>query len=269
MKHILPISLFALSASMLASCQKVIDVKLKDSDKKYVIEAIITDQQGSGKVTLAQTKNFNASNTPDYVSGATIKITDNNTGASSTLAESSPGIYEGCTVAGISGHIYALSVVKDGQTFTATSTMPQRVNLDTLYMTKENVFGGTWNLANIEFRDPVGVGNSYRAKQYVNGKQTNQIFITNDEYTDGKKMFAKLYMDPGTEDKDKVKSGDSVMIEMQCIDPMVYKYWFSMQQSATGNSQSGAPANPVTNITGGALGYFSAQTTQTKVVVTP
>lgn len=269
MKYILAISLFALSASVLTSCQKVIDVKLKDSDKKYVVEAIITDEPGSGRVVLSQTKNFNASNTPDYVSGATVKITDNTTGAFSVLTESSPGIYEGCTVAGVCGHTYALSIAKGSELFTSTSTMPQKVNLDTLYVTNENVFGDTWNLANIEFKDPAGLGNCYRAKQYVNGKQTNQIFITNDEYTDGKKMFAKLYMDPSVEDKDKVKSGDSLLIEMQCMDAAVYQYWFSMQQSATGNAQSAAPANPVTNITGGALGYFSAQTTQRKAVVAP
>ena len=269
MKNIISISLFLLSGAILTSCTKVIDVKLKDADKKYVIEATITDVPGSGKVTVTQTKNFSDNNVPLYVSGAAVTITDNTTGAIATLTESSSGIYDGCTVAGISGHSYSLKVIKDGNTFTSTCVMPQRINLDTLYMTSENVFGSTWNLANIQFRDPAGIGNCYRAKQYVNGKATKDIFVTNDDYSDGKDMFAKLYMDPGGDDEKKIKSGDSIRIDMMCIDPAIYKYWFSMQQSATGSNQSAAPANPVTNIQGGALGYFSAQTLQSKAVATP
>ncbi|HKZ66576.1 MAG TPA: hypothetical protein VJ111_09490, partial [Chitinophagaceae bacterium] len=66
-----------------------------------------------------------------------------------------------------------------------------------------------------------------------------------------------------------IKSGDTVKLDMLCIDPAVYKYWYSVNQSATGNSQSASPANPVSNISGGALGYFSAHTIQTKTLLVP
>jgi len=51
---------------------------------------------------------------------------------------------------------------------------------------------------------------------------------------------------------------------MICNDAAVYKYWYSLNDGATGTGQSASPANPVTNISGGALGYFSAQTVRTK-----
>ena len=54
---------------------------------------------------------------------------------------------------------------------------------------------------------------------------------------------------------------------MQNIDPVVYKYWFSLSQNATGETQSASPANPVSNIKGGALGYFSAHTISTKSII--
>ena len=269
MKNILLPLLFVLSAIILGSCTKVIDVKLKDADKKYVVEGMVTDQPGSGKIILSQTKNFSDNNAPGMVSGAVVTITDNNTGTVTAMTETTPGNYTDATLTGISGHTYALRITTGGSTFTSVSTMPVNVHLDTLYMTNENVFGSNWNLANIEFRDPAGTGNCYRARQFVNGKKSKDIFITNDDYTDGKLMFAKLYMDPGGDDENKIKSGDAVTVEMTCIDPSVYKYWFSLQQSATGNSQSAAPANPVTNIEGGALGYFSAHTLQSRSVTTP
>jgi hypothetical protein len=49
---------------------------------------------------------------------------------------------------------------------------------------------------------------------------------------------------------------------MYCIDKNVYNYFFSLLQ-VTGNNggfQSASPDNPITNISGGALGYFSAHT---------
>jgi hypothetical protein len=56
---------------------------------------------------------------------------------------------------------------------------------------------------------------------------------------------------------------------MMCIENAVFKYWFSLNQSATGNSQSASPANAVSNISGGALGYFSAHTVETREIVAP
>lgn len=56
---------------------------------------------------------------------------------------------------------------------------------------------------------------------------------------------------------------------MLCISPEVYKYWYSLNAGATGGNNAASPANPVSNISGGALGYFSAQTAQTKYIDVP
>jgi len=53
------------------------------------------------------------------------------------------------------------------------------------------------------------------------------------------------------------------------IDYPVYKYFFSLENSATGENQSATPANPVSNIKGGALGYFSVQTIQSREIKVP
>jgi hypothetical protein len=58
---------------------------------------------------------------------------------------------------------------------------------------------------------------------------------------------------------------DSVTIEMHCIDKPVYDYYYSL-----GNRDNSAtPANPVSNIVGGALGYFSAHTVRKTTAVVP
>ena len=40
-----------------ASCEKVVDLKLNDAEKKYVIEAKISDKPGSCKVLFSKSKN--------------------------------------------------------------------------------------------------------------------------------------------------------------------------------------------------------------------
>lgn len=269
MKNIVTAAIIAISASMITSCTKVIDVKLNDAAKKYVIDAAITDVPGTSSIKITQTRKFSDDNTYPGVSGAVVTITDKTTGVETTLAETSQGVYSTPTLIGTPGDSYAMKVVVGGETFTAESTMPIRVPLDTVYLTNDNIFGKTWKLANLEFDDPAGRGNAYRFKQYVNGVQIKQIFGTNDDLVDGRHVVSKLYIDPGVVDNYDLKSGDNVTIDFMCIDQAAYKYWFSLYMSATGNNQSAAPANPVTNITGGALGCFSAYTSQTKTVIVP
>ncbi len=63
----------------------------------------------------------------------------------------------------------------------------------------------------------------------------------------------------------QIKSGRLVQVEMRCIDPASYLYFYSLSQTVGGGPGGGAtPANPPTNIQGeGVLGIFEAYTTQT------
>ena len=192
-------------------------------------------------------------------------------GNRTTFTETTTGKYTAPSFTGVAGKTYSLEVKLNGQTFTAKSTMPQKINLDTLFISDEILFGETRKLVNISYQDPPGKGNCYRYVQYINDKKSKPIFTNNDDYIDGKYVETKLWylVDEDENPQEEIKTGNTVKVDLLCIDQAVYKYWYSVFQSATGNSQSASPANPVTNISGGALGYFSAHTTQTKSVVVP
>ncbi|MEO5563964.1 MAG: DUF4249 domain-containing protein [Chitinophagaceae bacterium] len=253
----------------ITSCEKVIDINLNEAEKKYVIEGVVTDMAGTARVKISQTKNFDENNSFPTVSGAIVSIKET-PGVTYGLTETSPGIYESAMLSGTSGRDYTLTVNVGGQTFTAASKMPAKVNLDSIFITDEFIFTSTRKIANAVFDDPIGLGNSYRFVQYVNGIKENQTLIRNDDYSDGKLIVNKLfYFSDDDESKRNIKSGDNVMIDMLCIDPAIYKYWFSLDRSSIGGSGQATPSNPVTNLKGGALGYFSAQTLQTKTLVVP
>jgi hypothetical protein len=262
--------IMALCAWMLlsfSSCEKVIDLELKDSDIKYVVEGVITNEPGVCKVNITKSKPFYEDNQFATVSGAVVKVKDNGQGVS--LVESQPGLYQTTAINGTPGHIYELSVSIDNQTFTAACTMPQPVSLDTLY-----VGPGPFNqfkFATVGYNDPAGKKNNYRFVQYLNGAKDPTIFWENDEFTNGMEML--LLLDTGVDKQDdprNIESGDEVTVEMLGLDEVIYKYWYSLRTGGgDGSVNSAAPANPVTNIMGGALGYFSTHTIDRRTVIAP
>lgn len=263
--------LISLAIFVLPACQKVIHLHLKSSDQPYVIEGVITDQPGTCRVLISRVKPFEDDNTFQGVSGAEVSLSDDG-GDTVMLVETGAGVYENSSRVGVAGHTYSLQVRVGGEHFTASSTMPSKVQLDSAYVEEEDFFGETTKQLNVIYRDPAGQSNYYKFVEFVNRRQVQQQFVTDDQLTDGKKVISTLrYFDDKDNKNDvpAIKTGDTLRVDMQCIDAAVYKYWYSLESSATGSSQSASPANPVSNIQGGALGIFSAHTLQQKQVIAP
>jgi hypothetical protein len=95
----------------------------------------------------------------------------------------------------------------------------------------------------------------------VNGRQVDRTFSFNDRLSDGKYFRLRLFNDS------TINPGDQVRVEMHCVDNAVWQYFNTLGQAKGNNSQSITPANPVSNISNNALGYFSAQTIVVKEAV--
>lgn len=246
----------------LAGCTKVIDLKTRNTTPQYVVEGNVTDQAGPYTISLSTNSDLNSVYAFNGVSGAVVTVKDE-MGFSEVLAEVSAGVYETNSMAGVEGRTYFLDIVSGSHHFTAQSTMPHRVNLDSLYIRELVNISKTVKAVVPVFTDPPGQGNAYRFNQYINGNLDKSIYYANDDFTDGQvNSFALLQSDPDS----SLQVNDRVEVDMQCIDQAVYKYWYSVDQSASGNANS-IPSNPVTNISGGALGYFSAHTSQRRAMI--
>lgn len=257
----LSLALIAIISS-LTGCQKVIDFKFQDSPTKYVIEGNVTNLAGPYQVTIGSTQNVQADYAFQGVSQANVTIRDN-VGNGETLKEIQPGIYQTASLAGVEGRTYYLNISFGKYSFTSTSVMPHPVNLDSVYTKQVYNFSKMVITAVPKFTDPVGKGNSYRFNETINGVLDKGLYYQNDEFTDGRiNTFSLLRQDPDS----TLHVGDHLSVEMQCIDSAVYKYWYSVDQSSLGQGGTTA-SNPVTNIVGGALGYFSAHTSQTKSII--
>ncbi|MDQ6814540.1 MAG: DUF4249 domain-containing protein [Bacteroidota bacterium] len=251
---------FTLAIVVLAACEKVISVDLNSAAPQLVIEGEVTNAAGPYQVKLSKTVNFSSSNVFPPVSGAMVQITDTG-GATDVLTETSPGIYSTHTLLGKPGKTYSLSVTAEGKQYSAVSTMPAPVNLDSITFEKTSFFNNKRTYAVVNFQDPVGLGNYYRFTEYINGVVVPAAFVIEDRLSDGKYVSRTLFSDTAN-----LVNGDNLSIRMNCIDESNYSYFRTYRIVTSNDNRSASPANPNSNISNGALGYFSAHTVQTKQV---
>lgn len=240
------------------ACKKTVQVHLDDAPPRVVIEGEISNQPGPYQVKITKTVSFSDSNSFPPVRGAVVTIMDSTNGYSYVFGESSPGVYVSNDFAGIPSHTYQLTVQADGQEYTASSTMPATVPLDSVTFAVNTNFNGKKELnAVVNFQDPPARVNYYQFIEHVNGRLIPNIFVFEDRLSDGRYIEQPLF-----NDSSYLQRGDTLQIKMYCIDRNIYNYFFSLLQVSAGNGgfQTASPDNPVTNITGGALGYFSAHT---------
>jgi hypothetical protein len=249
----------------LASCTKEIDMDLNDAMPQIVIEGNISDEPGPYTVKLSKTVNFSNPNTYPPVTGALVIISDNS-GVTDTLTETVPGMYQTHRITGTPGNAYILKVAAEGRQYGAVSTMPHKINLDSIQfdLFKDPGESGTTYAIVPLFLDPAQFGNNYRFFFSANGVADKSYQVTNDNIGNG-----NINQQPFFSDDLKFYEGDTVEVTMLCIDVNTYNYYYTLSQiSESGPGGGAAPSNPPNNITGNkALGVFSAYTIQTKTAI--
>jgi hypothetical protein len=253
--HILPILVLSVAFS---ACRKEITLDLENESNKVVIEATVTEGQGPHIVKLTRSVGFDASNTFPAISNATVTLSDD-LGNSEQLIETAPGIYTTASLVGSQERTYELNVEVDGTTYSARTSMPVSVPLNTLLIDSFPAFGIHSRVIVPGYMDPAGVANYYRFVVVVNGEKQDGITLQNDRFTDGNVVLQPLFVN-GLE----LEIGDVVHVSMECIAPDVYDYFFSVTQNI---DNAATPADPASNISGGALGYFSVRTVSSQTVV--
>jgi hypothetical protein len=255
--------MFCSLLAIVVSCEEEIELPLADQSGIIVIEGRVTDAAGPYYVTV--TKSLKLSQDTEYpvVKNATVVLKDNN-GQSETLKYEN-GRYKSQSFITKYGGIYTLSVTVDGQEYTAVSQMPQKVKLnDVKYKMVQGEYIQYYYLQPI-FTDPIEKGNLYLFR-ISNGNSTyfNEVALLSDEVGNGEMNTRYLLT------KYNILKDDTVNVEMQSVDMPVFNYFKALPGVTLNGEYSGGgvpPANPVNNISNGALGYFSAHTTEKKTIV--
>lgn len=255
---------------LFTSCKKIITINTDNAPPQIVIEGKITDRLATQQIKITKTVGYSDALVFPTVSGASVKVTDSR-GNNYVFSETSPGIYTN-RMRGVSGVTYNLDVAAEGKNYTASSKMPNNVRLDSIGIIVNSFFGNERKTAAAYLVDPIGETNFYHFNLYVNDYLSQRFYVSNDRLTNGNQLRIQLFFksNNNNNDSDELNSNDKVRVEMECIDSNVFDYWYALsEQSGRGPNQGTTPANPTSNISNNALGYFSAHTYQTLSIVVP
>lgn len=238
-----------------SACREKVDIDLNFAGQKLVVEGRVTTEQDSSQVMLSLTAPYNSTQVPPPVTNAVVEVSKDN-GPAIVFSHVGNGVYK--PAAGFTGekdHNYKLRIVYDGKEYTSESYLyPMFEVVDTLVQKFEPKQGFVDEGYSITYwsndsRTPV--------------KYTWFNFGKNDTLEDFDVLFDNSNLirnswQPFELPFFRGQKGDSVMVIFRSIDVYVNNYLLAL-----GNLSSGAPgpfqtppANPPTNLKGGALGFF-------------
>ncbi|MDP4278803.1 MAG: DUF4249 domain-containing protein [Bacteroidota bacterium] len=243
----------------LTACEKVIDLDFGTTSSQLVIQGTVFDQPGPYTVRLIRSVDMDAAGVYPFVTGATVTISDN-AGHSEQLAEGDSGRYTTSTLRGVPGRTYTLTVKTGGKTYTAVSTMPAPIEIDTAYVGM--LYNTDFYQVTVDLKDPSPDSTNYfRFVDFNNGKELGgSYFVIGNDYLNSKPIVhCTLQYTP-----DMLTHGGAYTVWVESIDETSYTYFNTFNLN---NEDSASPSNPETNLSNEALGYFNACAVR-KVTVT-
>lgn len=260
------LTILILLVVILAGCDEPITLDLNQTPSKLVIEGQVTDVPGLQFVRVTRSLDFYQSGNAQRVSDALVTIKDD-TGEQVQFVhnpggkEDSVGYY--LPVGGFVGTIgrtYTMNVELDASTFTASDKLVRVTKFDSIsyrpneFLDRDKPSDGKFEELLMYAKEPQDTEDNYLFKFYRNDSliYTNpgDVYIFNDygigERIDG--VASPVYYAPG----------DTARVEMYSISRDGYLFYNDLSSilNSDGGMFSPPPANPRSNISGGALGFF-------------
>jgi hypothetical protein len=277
MKNLVFILLITL---LLTSCEETIKLDLNQTPTKIVIEGQVTNVAGKQFVRVTRSSGFYQSGVTERIGNATVTISDDHGEQVSfvhnpTGAEDSVGIYvPSGNYTGEIGRTYTMTVTVGGTTYTASDKLVRITDFDSLSYqpNRDQVRDEPSDGKIIELlmfaEEPKDTEDNYLFKFYRNDSLVytnhNDVYIFNDvgigERIDG--APSPVYYAPG----------DEARVEMYSVSRNGYLFYNDLNAilNSDGGMFSPPPANPRSNITGGALGFFQVSAmTSASIAVKP
>ncbi len=212
--NIIFLTLFALI--LFSSCQDVVDLDVPDGDVLLVVDGMITDQEGEKQVLISTTANYFDNVEPPRVEDAVVILYEDNAPID-TFLEPRAGVYatQYVGIIGKSYHLYIRTAA--GEEYTSN---PQTMNFvppitDIYYeFREESAFEEEGYYVMIDTEEPMGVGDHYRWRQFVDGVPLQEPFdllYASDEFVDGNPIIG---FDVTTQ---PLELGDNYRIEQMSI----------------------------------------------------
>ena len=208
---------------ILSSCEDVIDVDVQTDTTRLVIEASIDWEKGTlgneQTIQLSTSSAFfdTASNTA--VTGASVRVTNDNSGAVFVFQDQNNGNYTTSTFDPVLGNSYTLEVLHAGETYNAKETLNAVPEIAEVYQDLEDGFDEEVLEVHVVFNDPEALGNNYLFKFQKQGELFPELELGDDEFVNGNELdwWYEIESDEDTDKVEEFVAGDVVNFDMYSI----------------------------------------------------
>lgn len=223
-----------------ASCTDVIDVELPEAAPRLVVEASLDWEKGTAgnvqTIFLSVSTPYFDSESINYVTGATVKVTNNATSEVFNFQDNNNGSYATVTFKPVINAEYSLEITYKGEIYSAVETLMPVTGIRDVYQSKDQGFNKDYLEVNVLFGDPAGIDNFYLMKFQQQGNFLPDLLVVDDEFTDGNERHI-FY------ENEDFKAGDLVAVNLSGISKLYYNFMrLLIEQSSDGGPFATIPA---------------------------
>jgi hypothetical protein len=267
--------------ALLSRCTERIEVEVDSSYTRLVVEGYLSTDTTQHLVRLTRSSDYFYNKPAQPVRGAIVSISDGDKIEFLTESIEKPGSYlTDPSYYGVPGKIYTLTISQvdidnNGETeeYTAISELRPVGSVDSIQL--ENISGRDFNIYEILVYawDPP-VKNFYAFRILRNGNlitdSLQEMIVQDDIFFNGNYAYGIPSQFLNQSKKDEViYPGDTITLEINGITEDYYNFILEVQSEIFYQTPifSGPPANISSNISNGALGYFTAWSTTRRSVI--
>ncbi|PLX02251.1 MAG: hypothetical protein C0595_11725 [Marinilabiliales bacterium] len=265
MKHLLNISYIIILTVVFSSCTEKIDINLDKSESALVVEGAVSEINGQQRIKLSKTAEYFSNQAPTAVSNALVTIDDGTESVALSESELKNGYYYfPDEYSGVVGKTYTLNInleneIAGKKEYTAQTTIPPLSDdIDSIAVEWNSRFEA-W-LIKFYATDPPrkdyymfnGMKNGELITDSIQNVNISDDRLYNGNYTYG---IAVMFLDG-----DKLEPGDIFTLVLSNITEEYANFVTEVQTEISPGIPlfSGPPANVSSNISNGALGWFTA-----------
>lgn len=263
--------LFIFLFTAMFACEETILLDIDQAPEKVVIEGLLTDRSKDQYIRVSRTEDFYSTSTPEKVTNAIVRVRSSD-GNEYNYIQFSPGYYVPQTeFSGEVGKTYQLTVTIGNTTYTSEDELLRITPVDSLGYRPYEGFETDEPEAELfelllYFREPRDTKDYYMFKFYTNDTLTynspNDIYVTSDDAL-GESIN-------GFPSPVQFAANDTARMELYSLSRNGYIYYSDLTNLlfSDGGMFGPVPANPRSNISNGALGFFqvSAVTSASRII---
>lgn len=248
---------------LFTACEDVIQVDLKSSKPKLVIDASLNwFKDTPGNIQLIQltlsTDYFNTS--IPAATGATVTVTDLNNNTFNFVEEDNTGIYRNQSFIPVINGTYNLNITYNNEVYEASEILTSVVPIEFVEQKDNGGFSGNETELKAYYNDPKNIKNYYLFEFINTGSKKVSLEVYDDKFTDGNQIFA-------FHSEEDVFAGDEFFIQNFGISNRYYEFMNILLQQSDDESGDPFQAQPATirgncinktNPDNYPLGYFRA-----------